>query len=204
MCEVFKVYPVGFGANGYLLTADGKTAVCIDPASNRVLDEAKRRGLKIEYALLTHGHFDHIGGCAALQAEGVKIGCLDLEKPLVFSQDYMAVARAMGGEVAPFKIDFTVKEGEKISLCAIEFEVIATAGHTAGSVCYLVEDKLFTGDTLFEGSVGRCDLPTGSGTALERSVKKLYALQGDFTVYAGHGEETTLERERKYNWYIRA
>lgn len=200
--QVYKIYPVEFASNSYLITADGMTAVCIDPAQPRILDEAKKRGLIVTHVLLTHGHFDHIGGVASLQKAGAKVGCLAGEEKLAL---YENLAVAFGEEeIEPFKIDFTFKDGELLELAGMKIKVISTAGHTAGGACYLIEKNLFTGDTLFEGSVGRCDLPTGNGLELEKSVKKLYALEGDYTVYAGHGEDTTLEYERKYNGVIRA
>lgn len=198
---VYKIYPIGFASNSYLVTADGKTAVAIDPAQPRISDEAKQRGLEVKYVLLTHGHYDHIGGCAALQTAGAKVGCLDAEQPLVLGKDNLA--QKHGLTIPPFSIDFTVKGGEEISLCGLNIKVIATPGHTAGGACYMIENALFTGDTLFFECVGRTDLPTGSGAVLERSVRALYALEGDYTVYAGHGEDTTLEYERKNNLYIR-
>lgn len=198
---VYKLYPLGFAANTYLLTADGKTAVAIDPAQPRVLHEAAKRGLTVKYALFTHGHFDHIGGAAALQRSGAKIGCPERECELALHRN---LGREMGGEeVPPFSVDFTLRDGQQIELCGVSFRVVATPGHTAGGVCYLAEDALFTGDTLFQGSVGRSDLPTGDGAQLERSVKKLYALEGDYRVFPGHGEDTALEYERKYNAFIR-
>lgn len=197
---VHKIYPKGFASNCYLVTADGKRAVAIDPAQPRVLEEAEKRGLKIEYALLTHGHFDHVGGCAALQAAGAKIGCLDLEKTFAETGN---LGELFGSPVPPFKIGFTFKNGETLSLCGINFTVIATPGHTAGGASYLAENTLFTGDTLFEGDVGRTDLPTGNAAALVSSVKKLYALEGDYTVCPGHGEDTTLKAEHAHNLYIR-
>ncbi len=199
--KVFKIYPAGFAANTYFLTEDGVNAVCIDPAQPRVAEEAKKRGLTVTHVLLTHGHFDHIGGAAALEKAGAKIGCLDREKALALGKDNCA--RLFGAEVAPFRICFTVHDGEILNLCGITIKTIATPGHTAGGACYLAGDCLFTGDTLFCGSVGRSDLPTGSGQELERSVKKLYALEGDYTVYAGHGKDTTLDYERKHNGVIR-
>lgn len=203
MITVHKIYPVGFAANSYMLTADGKRAVCIDPAQPRILQKADELGLKVEFVLLTHGHFDHIGGCAALQAAGAEIGCLAEEKALALGKDNLAVEFG-GEEVAPFSIGFTVRGGETLTLAGIEIEVIATPGHTAGGACYLIDGKLFTGDTLFAGSVGRTDLPTGNASALAESVKRLYALAGDYPVFAGHGEDSTLEEERKHNGCIRA
>lgn len=200
MTTVFKIYPVGFAANSYILTADGKNAVAIDPAQPRILGEAEKRGLSVRYVLLTHGHYDHIGGVSALYRAGAEVGCSEREKPLVFGGDNLASRH--GITVPPFSVSFAVNDGEELELCGIRFRVIFTPGHTAGSVCYLTERSLFTGDTLFEGSVGRCDFPTGSGERLRESLKKLCALDGDCLVYAGHGEDTTLARERKYNPYL--
>ena len=201
--KVYKINPVGFASNSYLLTEDGENAVCIDPAQPRILDEAKKRGLTVTHVLLTHGHFDHIGGIAALQEEGAKVGCLYGEERLAIAEN-LSDSLGEGLEIQPFFIDFTVKDGEELELAGMKIKVIATAGHTAGGACYLCGSYLFTGDTLFQGSVGRCDLPTGNASALTASVKKLYALEGDYTVYAGHGEDTTLDIERKCNGAVRA
>ena len=199
--QVFKIYPQGFAANSYFLTQDEKTAVVIDPAQPRIADEAKRRGLTVTHVLLTHGHFDHIGGCAALQAEGAKVGCLAKEAPLALGKNNMA--DYFGGHVPPFSVDFTFGDGDILSLDGMQFLVIATPGHTAGGACFCVGDHLFTGDTLLAGDIGRSDLPTGSGAQLTESVRKLYAIQGDFTVCPGHGEDTTLEYERHNNGWVR-
>ena len=103
-----------------------------------------------------------------------------------------------------FEIKRPLKDGEELELCGLKIKVIATPGHSAGSVCYHIGSYLFTGDTLFEGSVGRCDFATGDERQLIKSVKKLCSLQGDFTVYPGHGSaSTTLENERKYNPYTK-
>ena len=199
--QVYKIYPVGFAANSYLVTSDGKTAIAVDPAQPRIAEEAQKRGLDVKYVLFTHGHFDHIGGAAVLQQSGAKIGCLAAEKPLVLGKDNLA---AMHGLILPrFTIDFTFRDGDVLELCGMTAKALATPGHTAGGACYLINNSLFTGDTLFQGSVGRCDLPTGIGAELEKSVKKLYALDGDYPVYTGHGEDTTLDAERKYNAFIR-
>ncbi|MDE5667330.1 MAG: MBL fold metallo-hydrolase [Clostridia bacterium] len=199
--RVSKILPVGFASNSYILTADGKTAVVIDPSEKRILKILKENGLSCKYVLLTHGHFDHVGACGELFSIGAHICCNEREKDLIFSKEYLNI---FGGVTVPeFKISRTFKDGEEITLCGINFKVLETPGHTVGSACYVAGDSIFTGDTLFCGSVGRWDLPTGNFTELIKSVKHLAALDGDYKIYAGHGEDTTLSRERAYNPYIR-
>lgn len=198
--EIYKILPKGFGSNCYLLTADGERAVAIDPSQPRVLDEAAKLGLKIEYVLLTHGHFDHIGGCAALMASGAKIGCLKGEEENALFHNLGEVYGT--GPVPKFEIDFTFSDGEEMELVGVKFKVISTPGHTSGGACFLVGDKIFTGDTLFAGDVGRTDGPTGSEEELQKSLKKLCAIEGDYEVLPGHGRASTLARERATNRYI--
>ena len=202
--QIHKLYPNGFAANTYFLTSDGEHALVIDPAQPRVLEEAERLKLKVGYVLLTHGHFDHIGGCFVLQKAGAKIGCLSGEEELAMHRN---LGREFGVKVPPFSVDFTVKDGENLSLLGLNVKVLATPGHTAGSACYFVSEKdeavLFTGDTLFQGSVGRTDLPTGSGHALAESINKLRALSFAGPIYAGHGEDSTLAYEKTHNGYLK-
>lgn len=199
--QIYKIYPVGFAANSYILTADNKTCVVIDPAQPRILAECADRGLTPRYALLTHCHYDHIGGCGALFGAGCRILCGEDEKELVYGEDNRAVFH---GIVIPhFDIYKTLADGEEICLCGITFKTVATPGHTRGGVCYVAERTVFSGDTLFRRSVGRTDFSTGSYPELVRSVKKLYALPGDYTVCPGHDEDTTLEAERRFNPYVK-
>lgn len=202
--KVYKVMPGVFASdsNCYLVTGDGKSAVAIDPSSDKALREAERLGLTVGAALLTHGHYDHVGGCFALSGMGIPIYCSQAEDALVHGKDSLYTVHCMPAPT--FKTESVLKDGDRITLCGVEFSVIATPGHTAGSVTYVAERHMFSGDTLFEESVGRTDLPTGDGAALADSVRKLYALEGDYTVHPGHGYDTTLEHERNYNMYIRA
>jgi glyoxylase-like metal-dependent hydrolase (beta-lactamase superfamily II) len=201
----YKVYPRGFGANSYILTADGKNAVVIDPSSYAVVREIEARGLVPAYVLLTHCHFDHVMFTRELQAMGAKVVCLDKEQENVNTDvDLFSLA---GVERKPFTVDRTVSHGERFCLAGISFTAWSLPGHTSGSVCFLFTDKegkkyLFTGDTLFCGTIGRTDFPTGSTSILRNSLKKLASLPGDYPIYAGHEEETTLDRERKTNPFL--
>lgn len=199
--QVLKISPIGFASNSYILTADNKTAVVIDPSEKRIVKILEENGLDCKYVLLTHGHFDHIGACGELFSKGARICCGEREKSLIFSKEYLSI---FGGVTVPqFEIFRTFKDGEEFDLCGIDFKALETPGHTVGSVCYLADGCLFSGDTLFCGSVGRWDLPTGNFTDLTKSVKRLAVLDGDYKLYTGHGEDSALSRERAYNPYLR-
>ena len=199
--KIYTVYPAGFASNSYIVTADAKNCIVIDCAQPRVLSECRRLNLTPVAVLLTHGHYDHIAGCGALNNAGAKIYCGEGEERYIFSTENRAIFNM---PIPEFSIERTLKDGEEIELCGLKIKVIATPGHTEGGVCYLIGDSLFTGDTLFNSSVGRCDLPGGNESKLISSVKKLYALDGDYKVYTGHGETTTLGYERKNNPFVRA
>ncbi len=203
--RIITISPRGFGANTYVLTADGKTAVVIDPAQPRVESELIRLGLKAEYVLLTHCHFDHVGGVAALRSAGAKVLCSTAEKPLIGTA--ADLFEAFGAPRTLFRVDETLSDGETRNFCGIEIRTLFTPGHTRGGACYLATDTdgkkyLFTGDTLFAGSIGRTDFPTGDIGELRESLKRLAALDGDMPVYAGHNDETTLDTERRTNPFL--
>ena len=195
--QIYKIKPLGFASNCYLVTEDGKTAVAVDPAQPRVLKRAQELGLAVKYVLLTHGHFDHICGCAALQKAGAKVGCLEAEKGLALHCN-LGMELGFGTRVPCFEVDFTFADEDTLEFCGMSVKIIATPGHTAGSCCYLIGGALFTGDTLFLNDHGRTDLPTGSEAQMKDSLKRLAALAGDYPVYSGHGQNTTLEEERKW------
>ena len=198
--KIIKILPKSFESNSYILTEDGKTAVVIDPSPD-ILSALEKHNLTCKYVLLTHGHFDHVGGCAALQNKGAQIWCSEEEAPLIFSKEYLGI---FGGVSVPhFEVSHTIKHGDKFELCGINFQTISTAGHTKGSTCFVVDDKIFTGDTLFFRSVGRCDLPTGDFEKLTISLKKLSSLVSDYKIFCGHGADTMLSAEKKYNPYLR-
>lgn len=203
--QIIKIYPRGFASNCYVITEDGKEGIVIDPAQKRVESELIKQGITPKYVLLTHCHFDHVEGAGALQSAGAKVLCSVKEKELVGTS--ADLFDAFGAPRSVYRVDETFSDTETKTLCGIKITAIFTPGHTAGSCCYLIEDKdgkpyLFTGDTLFAGSIGRTDFPTGSGAQMSQSLARLKALDGDMPVYPGHEEDTTLETERKTNPFM--
>ena len=188
--------------NCYLISTE-MAAVVIDPGFDRpeTLEFLKDNSDKERLILLTHAHFDHIGGAETLREKtGVKIGIGELDADGLAYTD-INLSDMFHVNIMPFKPDLVFKNGDIIKVGDIEFKVIGTPGHTEGGICYLTGDCLFSGDTLFENSVGRTDFPGGDIKALKRSVKRLMTLPADTKVYPGHGYSTTIAREKEYNMF---
>lgn len=149
--------------------------------------------------LLTHGHFDHVGALAALLDGCGALGVYCHGADLAELDHRLFPLSAQLGSRAPNLIS----DGQALDLAGLRVEVLHTPGHTEGSCCFRVGEALFTGDTLFRGSVGRTDLPGGDGGKLRASLGRLAALEGELTVYPGHDEATTLAAERRENPYLR-
>ena len=203
--KIITLSPRGFGANTYAITLDGKNAIVIDPSSPHIAEDLAKRGLQAEYVLLTHCHFDHVYGVLALQETGAKVLCSDAEEPLIGTS--ADVFDLFGAPRIPYEVDETLTDGEERTLCGITVKTMITPGHTAGSACYIFlspngEKALFTGDTLFAGCIGRTDFPSGNISQMRSSLKRLAALDGDYPLYAGHNDPTTLEIERKTNPFM--
>ena len=188
--------PLGaYQTNCYLVWEDtSSTCVVIDPGyeAETVLAEAKRLGKTIEAILLTHGHFDHVGAVKDIAAE---TDC----KVYLCEEDLSMPPQLTAGTL--YYTDL-YGEGDVLKLAGLSFKVLHTPGHTPGSVCLQCEDTIFSGDTLFWGSCGRTDLPGGSWATIQKSLKRLAAISGDFKVYPGHGDSTQLSFERKMNPYM--
>ncbi len=204
--NIITIYPRGFGANTYVIDQGNGRAIVIDPAQPRVEGELLKRGLQATKVLLTHCHFDHVMGVPALQAGGARVYCSAEEKPLIGTRADMF--DDFGAPRIPYKVDETLVDGQVLKIEGGSIQALLTSGHTKGSCCYLLTTDeggryLFTGDTLFMDSIGRTDFPTGSIAQMRASLKKLCALEGDYPVYAGHNEPTTLDRERRYNPFIK-
>lgn len=191
--------------NCYLIYHEGtKEAVVVDPADNAAYILNKCRELRITPVaiLLTHGHFDHI-----LATEDIRraFHCkvyAGRDEDAMLKDPSLNLSGSFGGDQIGVTADVLVGDGEVLSLIGYEWKVIFTPGHTAGSVCYLVEseDVLISGDTLFADSLGRTDLPTASSAAIVASIlERLFVLPADTMVYPGHGDPTTIGHETQYN-----
>ena len=185
-----------YQTNCYLVWEENSpTCVVIDPGyePDTILDEAKKLGKEITAVLLTHSHFDHVGGVRELAAE---TGC-----PVYLHEAELSMPPQM--TAGPLFYTNTYGEGDFVEAAGLSFKVLHTPGHTPGSVCLLCENAMFSGDTLFWGSCGRTDLPGGSWATIRKSLLRLADLSGDYDVYPGHGDATTLSFERKMNPYMR-
>lgn len=194
--ESFITSPIG--TNTYLVSENGR-GILIDVGSDGedLYLYALKEGISIEAVLLTHGHFDHANGCAELQQKGIKIYIHEADAEKLYT--YKGMAAFAGVKLNAFKADEFVTDGEILHFIGKEIKVIHTPGHSKGSVCYVIDDSVFCGDTLFCGSYGRYDFYDGDLNELKNSAKKIFSLNGDYKLYPGHGEFSTLDEERKTN-----
>ncbi len=206
--RMFTVGPVQ--ENSFIVRGQGApNAVIVDPGDEpeRLLGAIDALGIeRVEAVLITHTHFDHVGAVAPVaRATGAPVYCPELEtRVLANIMDF--VPWEGFGPFESYDADHTVKGGEALELAGMTFDVIFTPGHSPGHVTYSVknEDALFSGDVLFEGSVGRVDLPGGDWPTLLSSIETLLEAHGpDTTVYPGHMGITTLGRERATNPFLR-
>ena len=183
-----------YQVNTYLLFNDTGEALVIDPGyeADAILDALEGKTLKA--IVLTHGHFDHVGAVKELVAE---TGC----EVYIHAAEATLPPMMTAGELYFTR---TYAEGDTVTpIAGVELKVLHTPGHTPGSVCLLWGDQMFSGDTLFEGSCGRVDFPGGDPQEMLKSLRRLASLQAEYQVHPGHGESTTLNREKGYNPYLR-
>lgn len=210
--KYFHLYTGPLDVNTYIVI-NGNVGFVVDPGGDaqEIYSIFRKQKAKIEAILLTHAHFDHIGGVAELcriasKGEDGKENPQDA--PTVFLHkdelekigSYKNMGFSMNANPEKFVPDILLKGGETLKIAGLDVKVIHTPGHAKGSLCYVVSDKIFVGDTLFFMSYGRTDFYDGNAKDLKNSiVNKLFALKGNYTILPGHGEPTTLDFERANN-----
>ena len=203
--KIMKLVVGELQENCFILFDENKDAFVVDPggSSENIIEAIDKNELNIKYILLTHGHFDHVGAVAALVKK--------YKAPVYMSKDDRAFlespkevrASAFGMQIEAADVDVFVKEGDEIPFSEGTIKVIETPGHTLGSVCYLFENYLFAGDTLFNGSIGRTDFPESDHSLMIESLKKLKKLDDEIYVLSGHGPESQISYEKMTNPYLR-
>lgn len=183
----------------------GAGAVLVDPGYKpwRLREFLEERNLKPVCVLLTHGHFDHIGGVASLWETYSPEICVHENDAAMLTDPVESLAVRFDTPQTSVKPTRLLHGGEKIEIGELSLTVLETPGHTRGSVCYMGNGLLFTGDTLFRDAIPITDFPGGSKYTLSETMKALGRLDGSLRVLPGHGEETTLEREKRRNPYMR-
>lgn len=201
---ILKTLMVGeLSSNCYIIGCpDTKVGAVIDPGgdANHILNSATKLGLKVEYIINTHGHIDHIGANAKVkEATGAQL-IIHSQDGVMLTDPKLSLASFLGTKVDLLSADRLVEDQDLIKVGNLELKVLHTPGHTPGGMCLQVADKIFTGDTLFAGSIGRTDFPGGDYDTLINSIKtKLLGYPEETIVYPGHGPASSIGEEKKNN-----
>ena len=200
--------PAGiYAANCYIIyPEDKKEGIVLDPGGDveDIITAIDSNGLNIKYIILTHGHADHIGGVKGLKNKlGVPVMIHEKDRELLVDGD-KNLSSVMAMATVEIEPDVLLKDGDKIEFGGLTAEVIHTPGHTPGGICLKIGDNLFTGDTLFAGSIGRTDFLGGSYEEIIKSIKEKLIIYPDNTqVYPGHGPSSTIKNEKSSNPFLR-
>ncbi len=203
--KVIQMELGNFATNTYIVCDEDLNAVIIDPAAEakKIISTIEKNNLKPKFVILTHGHPDHVGALYELKEKyNLKVYINEKDQEMLQTNSTY-FGPMLGLDIRDVKGDFYLKDGQELSLGDLKFKIIETPGHTKGGVCILIENILFSGDTLFLGSMGRTDFPGGDEKEIFSSLKKLMQLPDETIVLPGHGPKTTIGYERKYNPYVR-
>lgn len=193
--------------NCYIVADEAsRKGIIIDPGENAklILQTVSELGVSIKYIMLTHSHFDHI--CAAKEVKqktGAKLIVHSCEEACLSAKYVIDFYPPMKRRYKEVSADITINGGETFEFGNLCAKFVNTPGHTKGSCIIIIDDCIFTGDTLLRGQCGRCDLPTGNTEDMNNSLKIIYSLEGDYKLYPGHFDESTLSYERDNNPYMR-
>ena len=203
--KIEKIVEPYFGENMYILI-DEETKKCavVDPggASDKILNYIKINSLELEYILLTHGHGDHIGAVNTIKSRtNAKVVAHNDEQELL-NDNRKNLSYSMHCGPQELNADIYVHDKEKLELGNLKLSFIHTPGHTKGCMCIRVNDDMFTGDTLFAGSIGRTDLYGGDYKQIEKSLRKLAKYEDKVKIHPGHGPSSTLGIEKMSNPYM--
>lgn len=204
---IIKSFAVGpIMANCFILGCEKtRESVVIDPGdeTDKILLSLADSGLKLKYIINTHGHFDHVGGNRKLKdATGADILIHSLDAPMLSQLPIGSAAFGLSSDESP-PPDKSLEDGETVSFGSITLEVIHTPGHTPGGISLYTDGCVFVGDTLFAGSIGRTDFPGGDYETLISSIRnKLFVLGDDVRVFTGHGPETSIGNEKRFNPFV--
>ena len=186
--------------NTYFVTNEvTKECIVIDPAEDiqSISDYINKNEIKPIAVLLTHGHFDHIGGVSFLKGLGAKVYMSKADAWHI--KDSGQMARILGVKIEPFSVDFEIKEPDLLEIAGFKIKVLDTPGHTKGGLTFILDEYMFTGDTIFRESYGRTDFEDSDFMTLKSSILKLLDLEGEYTMLPGHGDLTFSSFERMYN-----
>lgn len=193
--------------NCYIIMEESKKrALIVDPGgdADRIMNKIKELQVSVDAILLTHGHFDHMLAADTLREKyQVKVYLGQDDSELI--KNPMENVSGMFGKPMSTHADVLLRDGQVLELAGFEIKVLATPGHTKGGVCYYIEKEsvAFSGDTIFQASVGRSDFPTGSGASLSKSIReKIFTLPEDTQLFPGHGDSTVVSYEKKYNMFV--
>ena len=195
--------------NCYILSDENNQGIIIDPAAkgDKIIEVLKENNIDLKAILLTHGHYDHIGAVGYLMDNIPNLKCFANEDEEIITERYVK-GEGLPAYLKPkdyenFRTTDSVKDQDVLTFGNLKIKAIATPGHTPGGMTYICDGIMFTGDTLFKGSMGRCDLLGGDEKVIMKSLVKLYETEGDFAVCPGHEGASTLNEERETNPYMR-